>query len=69
MMIDKRLIGTVPESRKYIAANVTLQWCGLVANVAGIGTIFLLNALLALVSVPIASRLRSHRFHKRGDFK
>ena len=34
MMIDKRLIGTVPESRKYIAANVTLQWCGLVANVA-----------------------------------
>lgn len=34
MMIDKRLIGTVPESRKYIAANVALQWCGLVANVA-----------------------------------
>ncbi len=34
MMIDKRLIGTVPESRKYIAANVALQWCGLAANVA-----------------------------------
>ena len=34
MMIDKRLIGTVPESKKYIAANVTLQWCGLAANVA-----------------------------------
>ena len=34
MMIDKRLIGTVPESKKYIAANVALQWCGLAANVA-----------------------------------
>lgn len=34
MMIDKRLIGTVPESKKYIAANVALQWCGFVANVA-----------------------------------
>ena len=26
MMIDKRLLSTVPESRKYIAANVALQW-------------------------------------------
>ena len=32
MMINKRLIGTVPESRKYIAGNVALQWLSLVAN-------------------------------------
>ena len=27
MMINKRLIGAVPESKKYIAGNVALQWC------------------------------------------
>lgn len=32
MMIDKRLIGTVSESRKYIAGNVVCQWCALVAT-------------------------------------
>ena len=34
MMINKRLIGTVAESKKYIAGNVILQWCSLVANIA-----------------------------------
>ncbi len=34
MMIDKRLIGTVSESKKYIAGNVALQWVSLVANIA-----------------------------------
>ena len=34
MMINKRLIGTVAESRKYIAGNVILQWCSLAANIA-----------------------------------
>ena len=34
MMINKRLIGTVPESKKYIAGNVVLQWCSLAANIA-----------------------------------
>lgn len=33
MMINKRLIGTVPESKKYIAGNVALQWTALVANI------------------------------------
>ena len=33
MMINKRLIGTVSESKKYIAANVLLQWCALAANI------------------------------------
>ena len=31
-MINKRLIGTVSESKKYIAGNVALQWCSLAAN-------------------------------------
>ena len=34
MMMDKRLIRTVGESKKYIAANVGLQWIALLANIA-----------------------------------
>lgn len=34
MMINKRLIGTVSESKKYIAWNVAVQWCSLTANMA-----------------------------------
>lgn len=34
MTINKRLIGTVSESKKYVAANVALQWCSLAANIA-----------------------------------
>ena len=34
MMINKRLIGTVSESKRYIAGNVILQWCSLAANIA-----------------------------------
>lgn len=34
MMINKRLIGTVAKSKKYIAGNVILQWCSLTANIA-----------------------------------
>ena len=33
MMINKRLIGTVSESKKYVAGNVALQWCSLAANI------------------------------------
>ena len=32
-MINKRLIGTVPESKKYIAGNVAGQWVSLAANI------------------------------------
>ena len=32
-MINKRLIGTVPESKKYIAGNVASQWISLAANI------------------------------------
>ena len=33
MMINKRLIGTVKESKKYIAGNVVSQWVSLAANI------------------------------------
>ena len=39
MMINKRLIGTVSESKKYIAGNILLQWCSLVANIAMMSSI------------------------------
>ena len=42
-MINKRLIGTVSESKKYIAANVVLQWCSLLANIS---MIFAISQLL-----------------------
>lgn len=34
MMIDKRLIGSVPESKGCIAGNVAFQWVALLANIA-----------------------------------
>lgn len=43
MMINKRLIGTVSESKKYIAGNVVAQWCSLAANIvmmSGITVLF-----------------------------
>ena len=39
MMINKKLIGMVGESRRYIAANVAFQWCALGANLVLIGSI------------------------------
>lgn len=39
MMINKRLIGTVSESKKYIAGNVVSQWVSLCSNVVIIGSI------------------------------
>ena len=39
MMINKRLIGTVPESKKYIAGNVVCQWVALAANIGMMGAI------------------------------
>lgn len=39
MMINKRLIGTVKESKKYIACNVLSQWFSLVANIFMMGAI------------------------------
>ncbi len=42
MMINKRLIGTVQESRKYIAFNVALQWGALLANIGIMATLAVL---------------------------
>ena len=39
MMINKRLIGTVKESKKYIAGNVICQWVSLAANISMMGAI------------------------------
>ena len=38
-MINKRLIGTVKESKKYIAGNVICHWISLAANITMIGAI------------------------------
>ena len=53
-MINKRLIGTVSESKKYIAGNVAMQWCSLAANMVlmtGIASL-----LAALFSGKVDSR-------------
>lgn len=46
MMINKRLIGAVAESKKYVAGNVASQWCALVGNIAMMTAIASLLALL-----------------------
>ena len=52
MMINKRLIGTVTESRKYIAGNVALQWVSLAANIV------MMASITRLTSPPEAIRAR-----------
>lgn len=47
-MIDKRLVGMVPDSKKYIAGNVVLMWCSLVANIVMMSGIALLLQILFL---------------------
>ncbi|MDO4355253.1 MAG: ABC transporter ATP-binding protein/permease [Clostridia bacterium] len=47
MMINKRLIGTVSESKKYIAGNVVSQWVSLAANIAMMTAITAMLAGLA----------------------
>ena len=39
MMINKRLIAQVQESKKYIAANVAAQWCSLILNILMMGVL------------------------------
>ena len=46
MMINKRLINAVKESKKYIAWNVIFQWCSLLANIALMASISWLLACL-----------------------
>ncbi len=44
-----------------LSLGILAPLLGLVANAAGLGSIFLINALLALCAVPIALRLRFHQ--------
>lgn len=53
MMINKRLISTVAESKKYIVGNVVLQWFSLVANIV---MMFSISQLLAGVYLKTADR-------------
>lgn len=69
MMINKRLIGTVKESKKYIAGNVISQWISLAANISLMGAIakmlqnlyegtagegpFVLTAVVAVIAVAV----------------
>lgn len=47
MMINKRLIGTIGTSKKYVAGKVLLQWCSLVSNIVMMTSItYLLQHLL-----------------------
>lgn len=46
MMINKRLIGTVSESKKFIAGNVICQWVSLAANITMMASITNLLARL-----------------------
>ena len=39
MMMNKRLIGMVPESRRYVAASVGIQWAGLLVNIAAMSAV------------------------------
>lgn len=51
-MIKKRLLALVPESKRYIAANVLFQWLGMCSNIAIVYTIAtMLGSLIA--SAPI----------------
>ncbi len=46
MMINKRLINVVSDSKKYVAGNVIFQWCSLAANIAMMTSItYLLQSL------------------------
>lgn len=70
MMINKRLIRTVNESKKYIAANVAFQWAGLVSNITMMASITKLlsdvfeknvtkeNVISALVVIVVALLVR-----------
>ena len=47
-MIKKRLLALVPESKRYIAANVIFQWLGMCSNIAIVYTIAtMLGSLIA----------------------
>lgn len=56
MMMDKRLLGMVPDSKKFIAGNVVCQWISMVANAALVFTLGWLMELL-LDGQPVQGKL------------
>lgn len=50
-MMDKRLIGTVNDSKKFIAGNVISQWISLIANIA------MMTAITVLLSAVFTDTL------------
>ena len=54
MMMNKRLIGMVPESRKYVAACVAVQWGNLLVNIAAMTAVA--RALAALYAKTLTAR-------------
>lgn len=51
-MIKKRLLALVPESKRYIAANVLFQWLGICSNIAIVYTIaIMLGSLIAATPI------------------
>ena len=55
MMINRRLIGMVPESKSHIARNVLFQWVGLMSNVAAMFTLGAMITSLYTASATPAS--------------
>ncbi len=60
MMINKRLIGTVSESKKYIAGNVALQWCSLAANMV------LMTGIASLLAALFSGKVDSRQLAMMG---
>ncbi len=60
MMINKRLIGTVSESKKYIAGNVVLQWCSLAANMV------LMTGIASLLAALFSGKVDSRQLVMMG---
>lgn len=55
-MINKRLIGMVSQSKKYIAGNVALQWCVLAANIV------MMTAITGLLAALLSRAVNIERF-------
>lgn len=60
MMINKRLIATVSESKKYIVGNVALQWCSLAANIV------LMTGIASLLAALFSGKIDSRQLVMTG---
>ena len=78
MMINKRLIGTVRESKKYIAGNVICQWISLAANItmmgvfsitmpAGLGLYWTISNIFGIVQQVILTKYYRKKFEREAQ--